>query len=127
MLTRPKSPLKFVALDFLIITLLLLCAAYLVYGANRLLYSDTEKLGKITVISEPVSDYYEGSLQISDSVYDPITKRKIGEITELEIISENGKIRFLIGLDSLRTPRGNSMRTKRLWFKYQISDGDFEK
>lgn len=114
--------LRGIIADFLILTALFFALSYSVFAGFKLLYRDIGEGGQITVITEAVPSFYETCLHKDDAVYDPITKRKIGVIDELRLLTEGDKIRFLIKISANHMPRADSMRTKNFWFKYRIEE-----
>jgi hypothetical protein len=123
-MTKNKSFLsRGVITDFLILTALFFALSYSFFAFYKLLYHGSENPGQITVITEAVPAFYEKSIRTDDAIYDPITKRKIGTVEECQSVADNGdKIRFIIKISAEHMPRGNSLRTKKLWFQYRITE-----
>ena len=112
-----------VIIDFLILTLVFFAVCYAGFAASKLLYQDNKRTGEMTLITEAIPSLYEESITENDVVYDPITKRKVGKIDECQSIAEeNNKIRFIIKISAENTPRTDSLRTKKLWFRYTVTE-----
>lgn len=104
------------ALDLLIGAALLFMLIAAVVGIRALLYRDelTHK-AEMHIVTEPLSDESRALLHVGDTVYDTLTKRRVGAISRL-IVQDNGSVAITIAAE--RTPRGSSLRTALVWFEY---------
>ena len=104
--------------DFLIILSLYLAVAFSVFGANKLLYAEGNYDQELSIMTETVDASYKDYLKPGDQLFDTITKRCIGQISELDIIDTGTGIRFKISLTAKFMPRGEALRSANLWFRY---------
>ena len=113
-----KSKLYGKMCDFLILLSLYLLIGFSVYGVNRLLYTERFTEQELTIVTEALDIAYKDYLSTGDQIFDTLTKRCIGEISELDIIDTGTGIRFKISLTAKFMPRGEALRTANLWFRY---------
>ena len=107
--------------DFFIISLLFFTISLSAFGVYRLLFTEYPEDVRLTVITEEMDAGYKSLLNVGDTIYDTLTKRALGRVDELEILSTGNSIRFRIGFAARHTPKGNALRTSRLWFRYEIA------
>ena len=90
------------------------------YAARKVLYTDRCEAYSMAVITEELGSH-AGLLRYGEDVYDNITKRKVGKITDARIL-DGGRVRLV--LDVYAKPRGASLRTRAVWFYYteEIND-----
>ena len=114
-----KSKLSFaIFIDFIFITILfsILCGAFFI--GKQLLFPEDTAPSTLTVRTEFMPVEYTSELFLGDDVFDTLTKRKVGKITGISCEEDGDLVRFHITLDSKFTPRGRSLRTRRLWFYF---------
>ena len=111
---------KFVDFGFIVILSLVIIGSFLI--SKALLYPDKNTGGEIRIRTELMPAEYSSELCVGDAVFDTLTKRRIGEITELEIIERENKIYFFLTLDADFIPRSKALRTPRLWFYFARED-----
>ena len=116
-----KSKYKFpILIDFVILTIVFGFIACAVCFIRLVIFKDQLSAVTITVITESIDSEYKQLINKGDTLYDSITKRKLGVI---EWISEDyigdGRIRFIIKFKSKYVPKSKSLRSKDIWFYYE--------
>ena len=110
-------------IDFTIAAALFSLIIGAVFFIKALLYPGASEGGEMRIRTEIMPSEHRGSLHVGDTVFDTLTKRRVGEITDMRVIEcEDGKIYFLLALDSVTAPRGKSLRTAELWFYFAEED-----
>ena len=120
---REKSNLLlsiFVDFAFIVIAISLICGALFV--AKTVLYPQKSFSGDLRIRTEYMALEYKGELRVGDSVFDTLTKRKVGIIKDLEVDQNSEGMRFFITLDANFKPRSKAMRTQNLWFYFAEAD-----
>lgn len=110
-------------IDFVFaITLISLLIGTLLF-VKTLLYPETSDGGELTLRTELMPSEHREDLRVGDTVFDTLTKRRVGEITDLQVIeAQDNKIYFLLTLDAEFSPRGKSLRTVELWFYFAVEN-----
>ena len=106
-----------IAFDFLIAVLIfaLLCASLLF--AREILFHESEKDLHLTLTTEVIPSEFGDRLAAGDTVYDCLTKRKLGKICKLTRVNSKSGVRFVVEIDATHSPSSNTLRTKALWFR----------
>lgn len=89
---------------------------------KTILYPEEKEAGELTVQTERMPKEYLFELSIGDSVFDTLTKRRVGEITAAESYEENGEIYFILTLEADFKPRSGALRTDKLWFYFKEAE-----
>ena len=116
-----------VAVDFFILISIvaLLCICY--FGIRLLLYPGSSYIGELQLITQPLEDSFAQLLCVGDTVYDTLTKRRVGEVTAItEMNRGDGSMQLTLAIDAERMPRGRALRTRYLWFEYTVTDNLLE-
>ena len=109
--------------DFAFVITLISLVVGTLFFVKMLLYPEQNEGGGLTLRSETMPGGYREDLHVGDTVFDTLTKRRVGEISELQVIEHpDGKIHFLITLDAEFSPRGKSLRTAELWFYFAVEN-----
>ena len=116
-----KSKYKFpILIDFMILTITFCFIICAVFFTKSVIFNDQNSPVTLTVVTEPIDSEYKQLINKGDTLYDSITKRKLGII---EWISEDwiddGRIRFIIKFKSKYIPKSKSLRSKDIWFYYE--------
>ena len=91
-----------------------------------ILYPEEIKSGIIFIRAYNIDTRHMGKLRVGDTLYDSITKRCVGEITELYSEYNGGGADIFMKLDAERAPRG-PLRCHKLWFEWERIDAtDFK-
>ena len=106
------------AVDFVVILIVLTVIFTSFYAARYILYAGRNADRRITVITESLPHNLEGSIRIGDTVYDNLTKKRLGEIDSILLIHSEETVRYEISFMSFFEPRGDSLRTKSVWFRF---------
>ena len=106
--------------DFFIILLLYLSVSLSIFFASVLLYGRPQTEAHLSVITEELDTIYRDYVRLGDSVYDTLTKRCLGEISDLEVIDTGSGIRFKFSSEVRCMPKGKALRTPTLRFDYSI-------
>ena len=96
---------------------LLLAALLFILGRwsiPKLLYTEKCEEYSLSVTTEPLGEH-ASLIKAGDAVYDNITKRKIGSVTDAKILPD-GRVHLLLYVHA--RPRGGSLRTAAVWFLY---------
>ena len=122
-----KNPLKSkqllsIFVDFLFIVVIVSIVFGIFFTVKAVLYPKENGSGKITVRTELMPTEFENSLSVGDSVFDTLTKRRVGEIAALEKLQREDKIFFLLTINASFIPRSKALRTENLWFYYAMED-----
>ena len=104
--------------DFVIILMILALTLSSFFAVKSILYSRRGSALRITVLTEPLPNDLEGSIRIGDTVYDNLTKKRLGEIDSILLIHSEETVRYEISFISFFEPRGDSLRTKSVWFRF---------
>jgi len=105
--------------DFsILIFILAFIAAGLIFSRS-ILYGKRDEPFYMTAVSESMSVIHSGKLSAEDTVYDTITKRAIGKIDTVREVADGDKFYYVITLHAARRPRGNALRTDKLWFYFR--------
>ena len=108
--------------DFIIMSAILFILAGSFAFVKALLFSRESEVGTVHIKTEVLPISYSGGIRVSDTVFDTLTKRKVGTVAELSEIREGDRIYFLITLDTVSAPRSAALRTQELWFEYIIEE-----
>jgi hypothetical protein len=106
------------ATDFVIILIILALTLSSFFAVKSILYSGRGSALRITVITESLPNDLEGSIKAGDTVYDNLTKKRLGEIDSIYLIRSEETVRYEISFISSFEPRGDSLRTKSVWFRF---------
>lgn len=100
----------------LLILFIVILLGFMAFRA--LLYPDTGGTRTLTLRVYDIPRDFRDSLSVGDVVFDSITKRRLGEISELEVLDDGGRVEFIIRVEASALPRG-ALRTKKLWFRWE--------
>ena len=122
---RFSKQLLAVFVDFLFLTVIFAILTFSIMAVKILFYPKGESAGVIICITESMPLRFEDRLSKNDIVYDTLSKRKVGEIKELQAIYSKDRVKFIIKIDAKFKPKSESFRTKNLWFRYHINTEDY--
>lgn len=123
MIKRSKSKRLFaIFIDFAFIILLFGIVIGLVLVSKSILYPEKDVPKALSLRTEFMPSQYRTSLSLGDEVFDTLTKRKLGRISDVEIMESGDDICFYITVDAEFTPRSRALRTKNLWFYFIAED-----
>ena len=123
MIKHAKSKVLFaIFVDFLFILIFVCVVSGTVYVLKYVLYPEEDAPKSLLIRTEYMPNGYRYALSVGDEVYDTLTKRKVGQITDAEITEMNGEICFYITIDARFTPRSRALRTRDLWFYFASED-----
>ena len=105
-------------IDFLFIVALICVITVSALAAKLVLYPSESVGGELHIRTEYMPEEYRELLHLYDTVFDTLTKRRVGEITRLTVDERDGEIRFHITLSAKFTPNSRALRTKELWFYF---------
>lgn len=83
--------------------------------AKFILFSDFEAGGALTLITENVNNALLCDIAVGDDIFDTLTKRRIGKIDAIDIVEEGDDIHLVIRTEAKYFPRGNAVRTAKVW------------
>lgn len=109
-----------VVFDFFALTVLFSAVLLSVLFAKHLLFSENGDPRELTFITEAIPSELEGRIAVGDTLYDTLTKRKLGEIKSLDRIYESDKVKFILKTDASFTPSSEALRTDSLWFRVKL-------
>lgn len=115
----PRS-LSGVILDFFILLIIFSVVLFSIAFCRSLLFRETSHPSELTFITEAMPIAFEGKISEGDTVYDTLTKRKLGTISTVERIYTGGRVKFIITTSASFTPRSDALRTKSLWFRVKL-------
>ena len=113
-------------IDFLFLLALCAAAVAIALFMKAALYGSQQGGGDISLVTERMSYAHSGKLRVGDTVYDTVTKRRIGETTFVNEIKDGEKIYFELDVRADRYPRSAALRTERLWFYFKERDNESE-
>lgn len=114
-----KNKLLFaIFIDFIFITLFFSILGGAIFIGRKILFPEDTAPSTLAVRTEFMPLEYIRDVSVGDDVFDTLTKRKLGSITNISSEEANGLVRFHITIDSKFTPRGKSLRTRKLWFYF---------
>jgi hypothetical protein len=105
-------------IDFIISLLIVAATVFSVWGAKEILYGKKNEPCRITIVTEPISKEITATVKLGDPIYDNLTKKQIGTVDFVSATDLGEFFIYRISLMSANKPRGNSLRTKTLWFRY---------
>ena len=108
------------AFDFAALTLLFAAISFSVFFARLLLFGEAQKTGDIAIITETVPLYFDEKIKVGDTVYDTLTKRRVGVIKSVSREYSQDGVSFTITADASRRPSSDTLRTRELWFKIKL-------
>ena len=104
--------------DFVILTVAISLIFYSIFFMRSILYTSAYNEREITVITEPLPKELKESIRIGDAIYDNLTKERLGTVDSISIISDEESVRYEISFITSSEPRGDSLRTKDVWFRF---------
>lgn len=105
--------------DFFLILLMFVLLFSLIFCVRFLLNYNGTARGRMTLRTELMDKSHDNKLRIGDTLYDSVTKAKIGMINELYCFESGELIYYVISVDAVQSPRSQALRTKTLWFEYE--------
>ena len=112
------SGLKGKLIDFCIFSLLFFVTAFGLRAAVAVLFRDEIISEEITVVSKPIPEEFARYISVGDDLYDTVTKRFVGRITELAFLDGgDGRYTVKIKLFCKSLPRGGAVRSPELYLE----------
>ena len=111
-----------VFLDFSLIIMFLSIIIGSVFIGKLILFPIPDEEGRLLIRTEVMPEEYKSHLSVGDTVFDTLTKRRVGRIQSIETRESEGGVCFILTLDSAFTPRGKSLRTRNLWFYFVVDE-----
>ena len=109
-------------IDFLFLLLLISICIGAFFALRALFSVDKKVSGEIKIRSELMPREHSLDISVGDAVYDPLTKRRVGSVSDIEIRECGDNVYFLLTLDASIMPRGSSLRTEELWFYFTLRE-----
>ena len=109
-----------VVFDFFALTAMFSAVLLSVLFAKHLLFRENGDPRELTFITEAIPSELEGRIAVGDTLYDTLTKRKLGEIKTLDRIYESDKVKFILKTNAIFTPSSEALRTDALWFRVKL-------
>ena len=106
-------------LDFLILLAIFISISSAVFLSSNILFGIRTTSRCITVESELMPYIHLGKLSEGDTVYDTVSKRSLGSVSELSVIEKDGGFCYRFTLEGTAYPKGRALRTKRIWFYFK--------
>ena len=120
MKNRFKSKLLLsIFVDFVIIVFLFSVICGSIFIAKLILYPEQKVGGELNIMTERMPSGYINSISVGDTVFDTLTKRRVGEVTALKAVESENEVYFLITLNAAFHPRSKALRTNKLWFYFK--------
>ena len=88
---------------------------------RSLLYPEGRMTEELVIRARGVPTEYRSALNTGDLLFDSITKRQIGRITEIKRIYAGNRVEFIITVDACRMPKG-ALRSREIWFEWEALD-----
>ena len=104
--------------DFLFLLTLFSIMVLSVFIIKNMLYPEGKGGSTLVIRTERMPIEFRNTIQKNEVIYDTLTKRKVGEIREIQSEYDADTVSYIITIDAKFTPRSESLRTKSLWFKY---------
>lgn len=120
--TQKSKLLLSIFLDFAIIVIFISIIIGIVFIGKMMLFPTPDEEGRISIRTEVMPEEYKSYLCVGDTVFDTLTKRRVGQIQNIEVRESEGGVYFVLAIDSAFTPRGKSLRTRNLWFYYVMDE-----
>lgn len=98
--------------------IIILIALTIIFFMKKILYPEESYTGEIKIRTELMPSELETEIYEGQALYDTLTKRKIGTVSNFEVKRDGDKIYFLITAELTAMPRGKSLRTRDLWFYF---------
>ncbi len=117
---RNSKQLLSIFIDFIFLISFALCLCLIFLFGKYVLYRDFDKGGELYILTESTNKEYINDLSVGDTLFDTLTKRKIGTADHVKAISSEESVQFIISVKANYTPKSKALRTERLWFKYEI-------
>ena len=111
--------MKAVIIDFFILVSLAAVILGGIYLARLILYPGFDSPQLIRLEVGPIDKIYSASLEKGDLIYDTVTKRRIGYITDIERREVGEEVYVTLTAYAERKPRASALRTPKLWFEYR--------
>ena len=105
-------------LDFIFMLIIILITLTIIFFMEKILYPEESYTGEIKIRTELMPSELEAEIYEGQALYDTLTKRKIGTVSNFEVKRDGDKIYFLITAELTAMPRGKSLRTRDLWFYF---------
>lgn len=121
---RFSKQLLSIFIDFLFLTIIFSVIILSVFAIKLLFNPTSDATGALVFETEPIPLKFEDALHENDVLYDTLTKRKVGEITEIKRVYIGDRVKFIIKTDASFTPKSESLRTSSLWFKYSLTEDE---
>ena len=121
-----NKSIKVIFTDAYIILLLLSLLLGGIKILSLILYPEEKTAGKMYIRAYNIDTRFRGSLSAGDLLYDSLTKRLVGKITDIYTEHHSEGVDFFIEIDAERVPRG-ALRCSELWFEWErIDETDFK-
>lgn len=111
--------MKDIFTDAFIILLIFTVLSGCCFGFYRLLYPEPPVSGMLKITLLPLEYSFAERLSAGDTVYDTLTKRKVGIIKDISAEKVGERVTLTLLIIAERSPRGKALRTRSLWFEYE--------
>ena len=111
-----------ILLDFMILSAMLAAVCSGIFIIKNILFDSPSSNESIRILTEDIPSEYATLAKAGAPLYDPITKRCIGSISEVYPIYNGNRVKFIIEAEVSAMPRGDSLRTRELWFRFSVED-----
>lgn len=109
-------------IDFLFLLIIFCFCIFAFLTAKAILYPSEKAISSIIISTESMPVKFSNSIREGDTVYDTLTKRKIGEIKSIEKAYTADRVSFTIKINARSEPKSEALRTSSLWFRYTVRE-----
>ena len=111
------------ATDFLLTVLIAATVIFSVFFIKALLYPNDTSAHSTVIVTEPMPLCHAGAIREGDSLFDPISKRKVGTVSQILEFNNGRQVYYRLTFLCSVTPKSTSLRTANLWFYFKLSTG----
>ena len=108
--------------DFVIMVVIALVVFGSIFVVKNVLYPEKSAVSDIKIQTERMPKKFKDSLAIGDTVFDTLTKRRVGQIKDIYLFESESDVYFVLTLDAAFYPLSKALRTEKLWFYFKSSD-----
>ena len=106
------------SIDIILITAAISLSLLGILFVRKMLYKAEGPPEKLCIVTEAMTKEISECISVGDPIYDNLTKRQLGVIESLVPLDEGEYVRLYISFFASASPRRDSLRTKRVWFRF---------
>ncbi|MBR2650389.1 MAG: hypothetical protein IKD45_01895 [Clostridia bacterium] len=106
-------------LDFAITVSLIAFLLLAVWLGGKLLYPEATAEKYTVIETERMPICHSGSIACGEAVYDTVTKRRIGTVTDIREYIDGDRMYYRLTVRTSASPRSNALRTRDVWFYFK--------